>query len=184
MDIKNFGAIENISSNKTSLAKVLLIFYIILASNYTHELLSKQLREYIESNRLVQHIIGLMMMVILVTSVGGIVDTYQAILYSVIGYIWFLFTTKMDIHWNMIALIILFIGYMFENTARTREEEAKSDPNLSEEERKKILRSYELQNRYIIFTILLVSIIGTIMYTHKKQGQYGGGYNFFTYLLY
>jgi small-conductance mechanosensitive channel len=180
----NLLNIQNINSNKMSLAKVLLIFYVIIASNFTNGLMAKQMREYIESNRLVQHIIGLILMIILVTTVGGVVDTYQAILYSVIGYIWFIFTTKLDIHWNIIIIVLLFIGYMYENSLEVKEEQIKSDPNVSEEIKEKIIQSDESTTKYIVSTVMLITIIGTILYSHKKHVQYGGGYNLFTYLLY
>src|SRR5579872_4178034 len=127
--------IQDINSSSTSLAKVLLIFYLFIASSSTDNLMSKQMREYINSNKYMQHIIGFLTMIVLITLVGGVVDTRAAIFYALIGYVWFIFSTKLDIHWNIIILSLLFVGYMYENSMNVREADIKSDKNLTDDQK-------------------------------------------------
>ena len=174
---------QDINSSQTSLAKVLLIFYVFVASSTTDNLMSKQIREYINSNRYMQHILGFLTMIVLVTLVGGVVDNRAAIFYALVGYIWFIFSTKLDIHWNLIIIALLFIGYMIENNMSAREVEIKSDKTLSDEQKKKLIMTDMMYKNWIVGSVLIVTAIGTLFYSQKKQEQYGGGYDVFAYML-
>lgn len=182
--MKDFFSIQDINSNRASLAKILLIFYIFTASGCTENLLSKQLKEYINSNRMIQHFVGFLTLVILVTLVGGISDNRSVIVYSLIGYTWFILSTKMDIHWNIIVLALLFAGYMYENDLSNKEKEILSDPNLPSEKKEEILLRNNNHKTIIVGSVIIVTIIGTIMYSYKKHGQHGGGYDIFKYMFY
>ncbi len=173
----------DMNSDQMNFAKVLLVFYLIVASNCTDNLMAKQMKQYINDNRIAQHVIGFLTMIVLVTLIGGVVDTSQAICYALIGYIWFILSTKLDIHWNIIILALLFIGYMYENSSNIRIKEVLEDPNLSEEEKKQKIQQFSRNNQWIVGSVLLVTILGTFLYSYKKHGQYGGGYDVFTYLL-
>lgn len=184
MSLNKYFNIQDINTSQTSIAKVLLIFYVLVASNYTDNLMAKQMKEYINNNRIVQHIIGFLAMIILVTLVGGIVDTRSAIVYSLVAYLWFIFSTKLDIHWNVIIILLLFVGYMYENSMQVREKEVMDDPILSIEEKDELIENFNKYKTWIVGTVILVTIVGTLMYSQKKHEQYGGGYDAFAYLLY
>lgn len=175
--------IQDINSSQTSLAKVLLIFYVLVASSTTDNLMSKQIREYINDNRYMQHILGFLTMIVLVTLVGGVVDNRTAIFYAFVGYIWFIFSTKLDIHWNMIILVLLFIGYMIENNMSVRETEIKADKTLTNDQKQKLIKDDMMYKNWIIGSVLMVTIVGTLFYSQKKHEQYGGGYDVFAYIL-
>lgn len=184
MSIIDIFNIENRKNNKTSLAKVLLIFYVLIASNFTEGLMSKQMKESLQSNRLMQHIIGFLAMIVLVTTVGGIVDNRLAILYSLIGYLWFIFTTKLDIHWNVIILALLFVGYLYENSLSSQEQDILEDENLTEDKVNNIIKNNTDYRLFIVLTVIIITMVGTAFYTNKKNEQYGGGFDIVTYLLY
>ena len=175
--------IQSINSSQTSLAKVLLIFYVLIATGSADSLMSKQMKSYIQSNRYIQHIIGFLTMIILVTLVGGIVDTRSAIIYALVGYIWFVFSTKLDIHWNMVILILLFIGYMYENSMTVREKEINSDNNLTEEQKLIIINKNNNYKAIIVGSVIIITIFGALFYSHKKVEQYGGGYDVFAFIF-
>jgi hypothetical protein len=175
--------IQNINSDNTSLAKVLFVFYVLIASGYTDSLLSKQMREYIQDNKFMQHFIGFMTMIVLITFIGGVTDTKSIIFYSLIAYTWFILSTKLDIHWNMAILLLLFIGYIYENDMMNREIEIKNDKNLSDDEKKKIIENDNQIKVIIVGIIIVVTIVGTLFYSYKKHEQYGGGYDIFEYIL-
>jgi len=183
MQLSETFNIQNIKSNHTSIAKVLLVFYVLIASSCTDGLMAKQMREYIKDNKFMQHIIGFLTMIVLVSMIGGVVDTRSIILYALIGYVWFILSTKLDIHWNIIILSLLFIGFMYENSIEVRETELQNDVSLNDIEKQKIL-SEDIQVRnWIVGSIIIVTIIGTVFYSHKKHEQYGGGYDVFAYML-
>ena len=102
----NILNIDNLTGPNTSMVKVLLIFYLLITTNFTDNLVSKQLKTFFEDNRLGQHVIAIIALLVLITSVGGVVDNRKAIVYTLVGYTWFIFTTKLDIHWNMIIIMI------------------------------------------------------------------------------
>lgn len=167
----------------TSLAKILIVFYILTTSNATDNLLSKQFREYIHDNRYMQHILGFITMFVLMTLLCDNIDTKTALFYALVLYIWFIFSTKLDIHWNIIILILLFVGYMIENDITVRNNEISIDNNLSDEQKINLVNDNKQYTNWIVGSILLVTVIGTLFYSHKKQEQYGGGYDVFVYML-
>ena len=183
-DVNNILQINSVSGPTTSLSKVLLIFYLAVAGNFTNNLLSKQLRDVLEENRIAQHIIAILTLFVIITSVGGIVDTKMTIIYTVIGYTWFIFTTKLDIQWNMVIMLIILVGYMYENNLDNKEKMMVGDKSLTESDKKLIKHKDNLIKSYIVIGALTVTIIGTAMYSNKKHIQYGGGHNWLTYLLY
>lgn len=170
--------------NRMNIAEVLLIFYVLVASNYTDNLLGKQMKEYINNNRLIQHVIGFLTMLILVTLIGDVTDTRTAIAYALVAYLWFILSTKLDVQWNIIIIILLFIGYMYENSLGMKEKEIIEDKNLSIEQKDEMIAEQNKYKIWLIGGILLITIIGTFLYSQKKTEQYGGGYDVFTYLLY
>lgn len=176
--------IQNVAGNNMSLSKVLLVFYLIIATNFTNNLVSKQLKEFIEDSRIAQHIIALVTMLVLITSIGGVVDTKKAVFYSIFGYVWFLFTTKLDIHWNMVIIMILVAGYLYENSISEHEQELSDDKNVDKKKKEEIIRNDNNIKSGIVYAAILVTVIGTLMYNTKKQVQYGGGFDPVTYLLY
>jgi hypothetical protein len=172
------------SLSATSLSKILLIFYLAIAGNFTSNLLSKQLTNFFKENRIAQHIIALITLLVLVTAVGNVTDTKVAVIYTVLGYIWFIFTTKLDIQWNIIVILILLTGYLYENNIDNKEKLMASDNVLTDEDRHTIISNDNSIKSYFVIAALTVTIIGTFMYSSKKHAQYGGGYNWMTYLLY
>lgn len=183
-DISNMFQIDNVSGSGSSLSKVLLIFYLIVASNFTDNLVSKQFKKFFQENRLGQHTIALLTLMVLVTSVGGVVSTRKAVIYSIIGYVWFLFTTKLDIQWNMVILLILLAGYLFENSLENREKLMQRDKILTDEDKKVLVNNDRRLKMYIVMAAMAVTVVGTFMYVDKKHVQYGGGYDPIRFLLY
>jgi len=176
--------IKGTKNNNTSLIKVLLVFYLIIASNFTGGLMGKQMREYMEKNRFIQHIVGFITMIVVVTLIGGIVDTHKAVVYALIGYTWFIFTTKLDIHWNLIILTLLFVGYMYENSKKLSEVHVVDDKNLPNDVKEQIIQQDTNYNTYFACVIILITVIGTLLYSDKKYQQYGSGYDPVKYVFY
>ncbi|VBB18437.1 hypothetical protein YASMINEVIRUS_900 [Yasminevirus sp. GU-2018] len=175
----------NIPNNAggTSLAKILLVYYLLVASNCTENLMSKQTKEFINESRYAQHVIGLMLMFVLITLFNEQLDVRYAFAYAILGYIWFVFSTKLDIHWNMVIVILLFVGYLLDSSSRVRESEIVNDKNLTEQRKEELLRETSVHRTWLAGCVVVVTIVGTLFYSHKKHEQYGGGYDVFVYFL-
>lgn len=182
--MNNILQINSLAGPAASLSKVLLIFYLVIAGNFTGNLVSKQLKTFFEENRMAQHTIALITLLVLIMSTGGVVDTKTALIYTIIGYVWFIFTTKLDVQWNMVIILILVVGYLYENSIDNKEKLMDDDKSLGDSDRKIIVQRDSSIKSYIVISALAVTVIGTIMYSNKKQVQYGGGYNWLTYMLY
>lgn len=182
--VDNILNIHYIDDSVVSLSKVLLIFYVLVMSNLTPVLLSKQLRSFIDNNRMAQHIVGILSLIVIITAVNGNIDSRTAIIYALLGYIWFVFSTKMDLHWNIIVILLLLVGYLYENDLENKEMEMKKDKVLTENEKNDIKKNHRKNVGYIVVAILGITIIGTLLYNNKKEIQYGGGYDILRYLFY
>lgn len=164
-----------LNTNSGSLAKVLLIFYVLVASNFTPNLMGKQLRTFLQENRIAQHVIAFTMLLVLVMLIGNVTNLSQALVYTLIGYLFFIFTTKMDIQWNIIILLALLVFFFYENNLTEKENIAEKDINLTLEEKDRIIITNREMKTYAIVGIIIVTLIGMYLYLTKKEGQYGGG---------
>ncbi len=167
--------------NEYSLMKPLLLFYVLQLSANTNGLVNKRLTELINSNKILRHLIGFAVMVVLVSlcEVGEIED---AIMYACVGYMLFILTSKMNGTLNVIVLLLLFIGYFYETYLRNKITKLCNDHNADEIIK---VRAYEKCNGYIrYFSIFVVAIIffGVGLYSIKKCNKYEKTfdlYNFF-----
>lgn len=174
-----------LEGNNSAIIKILLIFYLLIGNSALQPLLSKQWNTMIKDNRLIQHLIGFITMLTLVTLMGeGKMDNLTIFAYSMIGYLWFLFSTKLDIHWNVMVMILLIVAYLYENSLLIKENESKLDKVLNEEEKMNIHKKNWSHRNYLLVGILGVTLLGVFLYSQKKEVQYGGGYSMLNFLLY
>lgn len=171
------------SSPEISIVKVLLLYYALIASNFTRPLLSKQLKEFIQSHRLVQHLVGFMTLVILINTVTNNQSIIESLKYAVFIYMLFILTTKLDLHWNIIVISALFVYYIYESKLEADEREIMNDRNVSQEKKKELLDTHYNQNVWMTIIIVGIVLTGTVLYSHKKHVQYGGGYDAMTYFI-
>lgn len=192
--IDNLGQIFNmnyISQSNISISRALLIFYVLIASNYTTDLFAKQFKKFLSGNRIAQHVIGYITMLIIIMNVAGIQDTKPALLYSFIAYVWFIFTTKLDLQWNMIIILLLLFGFLYENQLLKKEKTVANDKALTQEDIKKIEEKHNKYKTYIVISVMIITLVGTILYANKKWVQYdgenqtgGGKFDLLTFFLY
>jgi len=165
------------STNTVTLSKALLIFYLLIANNYTKDLYSGQLSQYIQNNRLGQHFIGYLTMIVIMTSFAGITDIKMAIIYSTIVYAFFIITTKLDLIWNLGILFILIFAYLYETNLDNKEKKLGKDQAIDKNDIKRIKRKNNRMKKIILASVLIVSIIGFFFYFKKKKEQYGGNFD-------
>lgn len=174
-----------LNTGSVSLARVLLIFYVLIASNFTENLMGKQLKTFFSENRIAQHLIAFIMILVLVIIIGNVDNMKRALVYSILGYVWFIFTTKLDIQWNIIILLGLLIVFLYESNMIEQEKRIIKDQSVSEEEIEEIIRHNNRVRTYTVIGIIIITLIGAFLYLTKKKEQYGGGqFNLATFLLY
>ena len=169
--------------NSVKLIAVMLLFYLIIASNFTKNLMSHQLTSFFEENRYAQHLIGFIMMLSLIMLISGINNIETGILYAIIAYFWFIFTTKLDIQWNIMIILLLFFGFIYESKLAEKDERVMNDASLSNEEKERIINEHNKYKVYLVFSVILITVIGSTLYANKKHIQYGGGFDIMTFIF-
>lgn len=183
MSRNNYLSLDYLNQTKISLSTAILIFYLGIVSNFCVNLISGQLKQHIYENRYIQHLIGFSLIFVTISLGSGMTDLEPVFLYSSIGYLWFLLTTKLDLEWNLIVLLILLIGFIYENRLASHESKINEDNNLTKEEKVEIIIKKNKYKTTVIIVAIFVTLIGTIIYFNKKREQYGEDFNVFKFLL-
>jgi hypothetical protein len=174
-----------------SVGRIVLLTYVILASQYCSNLFSHGLKEAIESNRMVQHLILIILIMALMIVFGnplGVEFTnnqqFNIIIMTLLVYVWFIMTTKLDLGWNVAILIILTIYFLYESKNISDYKLILSDPNLDNLKKKELFDSFDNLQKILLVTIFGVTIAGTLLYVNEKQIQYGGGFSMYRFFFY
>ena len=174
-----------------SVGRIVLLTYIILASQYCSNLFSHGLREAIESNRMVQHLILLILIMTLMIVFGnpfGVEFTnneqFNVIIMTLLVYVWFIMTTKLDLGWNVSILIILTIYFLYESKKVSDYKIILADPNLNSLKKKELFDSFGNLQMYLLIALFGVTLTGTFLYANEKQVQYGGGFSMYRFFFY
>ena len=167
--------LNGLSSTKISLSKALLLFYLGVACNFTGGLFSKKLRKYFDDSRIAKHIIGFIMMLVLIIMIGGVNDPHVALGYSTVAYLWFIFTTKLDLFWNLMIICALVVGFLYESQLDSKNSELEKDEAVTDDILFKIQTKHLDTKTYIGIAIALITVVGVGMYVERKNVQYGGG---------
>lgn len=92
--------------------------------------------------------------------------------YSFIAYMWFIFSTKMDLQLNIILVTLLFIYYLYEIYIKRNRNLIENDETLNRDMKSMLLGKNNSILRVNCGGILLVCTIGMGLYLYKKQNQY------------
>lgn len=167
-----------------SIGKILLIAYIIISSSYCSNLFSNALKVELETNRYMQHLI----LILLIMSLLIIFDnpfgveissnhTFNMVILTLLVYVWFILTTKLDLAWNIGVIMLLIIYFLYESKLTTNINLKLSDSNVSNEQKKKIVSEFVKINNYVLLILFGFTLMGTFIYSSEKQVQYGGGFD-------
>lgn len=168
-----------------SIGKIILMFYLLISSSSLFPLLSKQWKKEINKSRILQHILGFITMLSLAILVSnGKFSNQRIFIYSIAGYLWFIMSTKIDLHWNIAIIILLIAFVLYQDMQKNKDKQMKHDKNITEYEKDEITKNNKKNYFNITIILILLTLGGTLLYSQKKEGQYGGGYSLFNYLLY
>jgi hypothetical protein len=182
----NTIAFENLfefKNNDISLLKILLIFYLIIGSGYIKELYSGQMKDFLQNSRCAQHIIGFTTLMVIINLFAKVNDASNVFFYSVLGYMFFILSTKLDLHWNLMIIFLLIIVYFIENKFTQQSLEINYNKHLSEDEKNKIINDNKFIKNTIYIFIIIINLAGLFCYINKKKNQYGGNFNLDKFLF-
>lgn len=166
-----------ISSPNISLAKVLLIFY-IFSHAASSSLFSPELNKLLQ-DRKAQHVLAFITTMVIVGELTPISDPKEVIFYATLTYILFLLSTKMRYQWNMLLVVLLVAGYLYDLHNQQKEKDAKSDPALDEKVlfriRNTTITKTMIINGGIVVFILVGAVYALLNPSVEPGNQQGGG---------
>lgn len=160
-------------SDITNLSNGLLLFYIAIATNFIADLYSKPLRKFLKDNRFMHHIIGYLVLLYSISYTTFRTDWMNVFLFTLIMYIWFILTTKMDLIFTLLVVVCLAVGFIL-NTHLTEHTDAQ-DTEINK------LRKYE---KYIMYAAIGITLIGTGKFLIEKYTKFGSNFSVVKFLFY
>ena len=164
--------------------RILLILYLSQLSGLTNNTLGKQLKEFVYSNRLIQHIINLVFLFVLISLFDQGISLNNIIISGISIYFIYLLTTKLDLQFNLIILTLFIVYYFYKRELDKKDNRINKDNDLN------ILLKNSLvnidENKYNLFglTILSLLVYCVYIYMNRKSVQYGGGFSYSKFLMY
>jgi hypothetical protein len=167
-----------------SIGKVLLLTFIIISSSYCSNLFSNGLKNALETNRYVQHIVLIILIMSLMILFGNPFGTklstnhaFNIIIITLLIYAWFILITKLDLSWFIGIIILLAIYFLYESKQTYDINQQLNDNLVSSETKSQIVNTFINTNNYVLMTIFGITVIGSLFYGGEKQVQYGGGFS-------
>jgi cellulose synthase/poly-beta-1,6-N-acetylglucosamine synthase-like glycosyltransferase len=167
-----------------SIGKVLLLTFIIISSSYCSNLFSNGLKNALESNRYVQHIILIILIMSLMILFGNPFGTklssnhsFNIVIITLLIYAWFILMTKLDLSWFIGVIILLAIYFLYESKATLDINMQLSDNMVSAETKSELIDTFIQTNNYVLMAIFGITVTGCLFYGSEKRVQYGGGFS-------
>jgi hypothetical protein len=173
-----------------SIGRLILLVYIIISSSHCSNLFSNSFKKAVETNRYLQHIILIILIMTLMIIFGNpfvieVSSNHQinVLVMTLLVYIWFIMTTKLDIAWNIGILLILTIYFLYESKKISEYQLALVDPNLNDSAKLEIINYYLSIQKIILVVLFGLTTVGTLFYASEKKVQYGGGFSYLTFFF-
>jgi len=167
-----------------SIGKVLLLTFIIISSSYCSNLFSNGLKKALETNRYVQHIVLIILIMSLMILFGNPFGTklstnhtFNIVIITLLIYAWFILMTKLDLSWFIGIIILLAIYFLYENKMTLDINQQLEDNLVNTETKSEIINTFINTNNYVLMAIFGITVIGSLFYGGEKQVQYGGGFS-------
>lgn len=167
-----------------SIGKVLLLTFIIISSSYCSNLFSNEFKKALESNRYVQHIILIVLIMSLMILFGNPFGTnlttshsFNILIITLLIYAWFILMTKLDLSWFIGIIILLAIYFLYESKMTLDINHQLQDNLVNNEIKTELVNTFIHTNNYVLMGIFGVTVIGSLFYGNEKQIQYGGGFS-------
>lgn len=137
--------------------------YLFISSNFLGELFSCKFREYLSSNMLIKHLLGLIAFgfIVILTKIDFEDDNvlFNGILLTFILYIWFILSTRTHVYITIIIVLLFFVMYIINYRVEYLKKKKKSTKNL------------ESINKYLLIFTAIITILGVINYGYLKKKE-------------
>ena len=154
----------------------LFVLYLVISGNFLAPLFSCRLRQFIEESMIVRNILGFLTLtffVVIATKSSPM--TYANVLsYSAIFYIWFLMSTRMNMKFWMIFILLIGSVYLI----RLYQSELTSDTPTPEE-----MERFNIAKKILTILAGIVTAVGFLIYFGEKRIEYGELFQFDKFLL-
>lgn len=146
-------------------------YYLILIPNFIKETAGCQLTRLLDSNIIAKHLAGLILLFSLVIIISP--DYSEKTLLSNIGiallaYVWLLLTSKSDLRFTLLTILLLLITYVA-NNVKTKYEKAEDVNNVD--------KAIKVRNISAILA-LVATLVGVVMYYSKNKKRIGSLYKY------
>lgn len=153
------------------------LIYLLIACNFLAAVFGCKLQHFLQTNMILKHIVGfLLMMFLIIFAEPRFRDTgkyFEATIYSVILYIWFVLTTKTHIYVTIIIITFFMTLYILELWKGTLHQKI-------DEETINNIKNAQL---YITIIAFIITIFGFFQYMMLKQKEYTNDFNITTFVL-
>jgi len=169
----------------------IIIFILIISSNYLNELYPCKFRDIFDNSMLIKHIFGVFtIMFFVLLSVPTVEHGIKKItVKSVILYIIFLLMTKTNKHIFLFVLFLLFMTYIIvlstpkQNRLKEVQEKEVQEKEVQEKEVQEKIIKYNKIISYLYSLILISIFIGVIIYIGEKKIEYKKNFKYTTFFL-
>ena len=166
----------NINLN-ISPVKILMLFYLLIMSNLITSKLNKHIIEYINNNKLFQHLLIIITILVLLCLIYNDMNIYDMIIYTFIIYFVFILSTKLNQNVMYISLLILFVFFIKEYYNNKQINIIIMDKNIDGNKKEILIKKREKENFTLNVIYGLVVIGGALLYDDKKYLQYKNDYS-------
>ena len=107
----------NINLN-ISPVKVLMLFYLLIMANFITSKLNKHLIEHINNNKITQHLLGIITILVILCLIYNDMNVYDMIIYTFVIYFVFVLSTKLNqnvLYVSLTLLLLFFIKEYYNN---------------------------------------------------------------------
>lgn len=153
---------EILSIDTTSFAKIMLIYYLLVCNNFSTGLVGEDMKKFLKNNKFTENIITFLILYLFISVY--IKNTGRVLLYSILGYLWFIFTLQLSYVWNIISLSVIFITFGYEYYVNDKELQELQKKNLSAQAKKEATEDILESKNYVVIVIVVLIMISMIMY--------------------
>ena len=151
----------------------LAIFLFIIAGNYAGDIYSCSLRKLFSKHMFLKHILGFFIMLLFIGLIQEELRFEQKITESAFLYIWFIVIMRAPMFISLITIFLITIMYVLFLYSE----------DLKKDQRNDKYNTILVINRFIFIASILISFIGTLVYTIYLKKILKNKFNYVDYFL-
>lgn len=149
---------------------MIFVLYLVISSNFLAQLFSCQLQYILNNSMLAKHFLGYMtLLFFVVLSSGDTQSTSEALLYSLIIYIIFWFSTRISTEYFIVFIILtaaMYIIHLYQKESGVQ-----------------VSRRLQIVKNILQISMFVVLVVGFFFYIIEKKVEYRKKFSFKTFIL-